>query len=123
MASLTITSGEQAGTYFQIANRPLAAGRDPARDIQIKDPKVSRKHFQIRKRADDYELIEFKSLNGVLVNGTKIDGEVVLEDGDEIIVGDTTLVFYTSDDLDRSNALHKYRDGSRRLREDRTIID
>ena len=59
----------------------------------------------------------------MLVNGTRISGEVILKDGDEIIVGDTTLVFYTSDDLDRSNALHKYRYGSRRLREDRTVVD
>lgn len=123
MASLFIMSGDQAGTYFQLANRPLAAGRDPARDIQIKDPKVSRKHFQIRKQADDFELVEFKSLNGVHVNGARISGEVLLKDGDEIIVGDTKLVFYTTDDPERTNALHKFRDGNRRLREDRTIVD
>jgi len=121
MASLVIATGEQAGTYYQISNRPLSAGRDPSRDIQIVDPKVSRRHFQIRRSGEDYVLAELKSLNGVYVNGEKIAGQCLLNDGDEIHVGDTTLIFYISDEPDKTNALLKYKLADRRLRDDRTV--
>ena len=121
MASLVITNGDQAGTYFRIANRPLTGGRDPARDIQIVDPKVSRKHFQIRKQDDDYVVAEFKSLNGVQVNGTKIEGQQVLKDGDQIQIGDALLTFYVADDPEKTDALNKFKLADRHVREDRTI--
>jgi hypothetical protein len=121
MASLVITNGDQAGTQFRIASRPLTGGRDPARDIQITDPKVSRKHFQIRKDEDEYLVVEFKSTNGIYVNGTKISGKQILKDGDQLQVGDTALTFYLADDLDKTNALDKFKLADRSLREDRTI--
>ena len=121
MASLVITNGDQAGTHFRIANRPLTGGRDPARDIQIVDPKVSRKHFQIRKQDDDYVVAEFKSLNGVQVNGTKIEGQQVLKDGDQIQIGDALLTFYVADDPEKTDALNKFKLADRHVREDRTV--
>ena len=123
MASLVVTSGDKTGTYFQLANRPLSAGRDPARDIQIIDPKVSRKHFLIRRDGDDYVRVAFQSLNGVIVNGDQVEGQVVLADHDKIQVGDTTLRFRATDDPDRTNALEKYKVADRRARKDQTIDD
>ena len=123
MACLVIVSGEQAGTYFQLTKRTLTGGRDPAREIQIVDAKVSRKHFQIRYGEDHHLVVELQSLNGVEVNGAGIDGEQVLHDGDEIIVGSTMLQFYEDDNPDRTNAVNVYRQRDRRLREDRTITD
>ena len=105
----------------RLANRTLSAGRDAARDIQILDPKVSRKHFLVRRRRDDYVLAPAKSLNGVLVNGTEIADEVVLQDRDKIEVGDTTLRFRAGDDPDRTNALEAYKVADRSAREDRTV--
>ena len=123
MANLLITSGEQAGKHFPLANRTLSAGRDSARDIQILDPKVSRKHFLISRSGDNYALAPVKSLNGVFVNGTEIADEVVLQDRDKIAVGDTTLRFRVGDDPDRTNALDAYKVADRSAREDRTIDD
>ena len=123
MASLLITTGPQAGTYFQLAKRPLAAGRDSSRDIQLLDPKVSRKHFLIRHVDGDYVLVPFTSTNAVIVNGDASTDELVLADRDEIQVGDTTLLFRIDDDPDRSNALEKYRVADRRAREHPTIED
>jgi pSer/pThr/pTyr-binding forkhead associated (FHA) protein len=121
MASLFITNGDNAGTHYHIANRPLTGGRDPARDIQIVDPKVSRKHFQIRKDDHDYVIVELKSLNGVYVNGARINKEQTLRDGDEIQAGDTVLAFFVADDPEKTNALNKYKLADRRVREDRTL--
>ena len=69
MANLLITAGPNAGKYFPLANRPLSAGRDPARDIQLLDPKVSRKHFVVRKAGDEYIIVPFKSVNAVHETG------------------------------------------------------
>lgn len=120
MACLIISTGDQSGTYFPLSNRPLAAGRDPAREIQIIDARVSRKHFVIRKNGDDYVICDMRSQNGVFVNGDKVE-EAQLHDGDRIEVGDTTLVFRMSDDPDRTDALQTYRKGDRAYREDRTV--
>lgn len=120
MACLIITKGEQVGKYFQLGNRTLAAGRDPAREIQIVDSTVSRKHFIIRKAGDRHAIYETKAKNGILVNGERCTDKV-LEDGDEIQVGGTVLVYFIADQVDRTNALEQYRNGGRELREDRTM--
>ncbi|MFQ5411309.1 MAG: FHA domain-containing protein [Phycisphaerae bacterium] len=123
MASLKITSGEQVGKYFRIANRPLTGGRDPARDIQILDPKVGRKHFQIRKRDAQFVVVDFHSKNGVFVNGAKITGEHPLNHGDELLVGDTRMTFELTDERDRTDAGQKHKDAGRHAREDPTLTD
>jgi pSer/pThr/pTyr-binding forkhead associated (FHA) protein len=121
MPCLVITTGEAAGSYFPLTNRTLTAGRDPARDIQILDPKVSRKHFQVRKEGDGYTVIELKSRNGVYVNGSKVK-EHALRDGDEIGVGDTLIRFLAGDlPSDRTDALQRFKKATPDAREDRTI--
>jgi len=123
MACLVIESGEQEGTYFQLTKRPIAGGRDPATEIQILDPKASRRHFRIRMVDGDYIIGELKSRNGVLVNNVRITGECKLKNEDEIRIGDTHLVFYDHDDPDRSNAVEKFRNRATEYREDRTMGD
>lgn len=123
MACLVVASGEQQGKYYQLTKRPLAGGRDPATEIQVIDPKVSRRHFIIRFQDEGYTVRELRSKNGVFVNELRINGEQRLQDGDLVKVGDTVLAFYEQDDPDRSNALEKYRRASRELREDRTLGD
>lgn len=120
MACLLITTGEQAGTYFPLSKRPLTAGRDPAREIQIVDPEVSRKHFLIRMDGDGYVILDMKSRNGVFVNAEKVT-EHRLADGDRIQAGDTELTFHEANDPDRTNALLHYHCADRHLREDRTL--
>ena len=59
MACLLITESpvDQGGKHFRLANRTVAAGRDPAREIQILDAKVSRKHFLVRSDGERRLLI------------------------------------------------------------------
>ncbi len=122
MACLMIVSGAQSGSCYPLRNRTLTAGRDPARDIQLLDPRVSRKHFQIRKEVGDYIVVGLRNANSVYVNGIKI-AEKVLQDGDQIRVGNTLLMFLEDDEPDRSNALNKYKQVSREARDDQTIKD
>lgn len=122
MACLIITKGNQEGKYFQLGNRPLAGGRDPAREIQIVDPTVSRKHFLIHKQDDRHLIVEAKAKNGICING-QVCSEKLLADGDEISVGNTVLTYYVDDQTDRTNAVDQYRAAGRELREDQTISE
>jgi hypothetical protein len=67
-------------------------GRSLAADIRFDDPTVSRRHALIVRHADGVRLLDDRSLNGVFVNGARVDGKV-LQDGDEIIVGRYRLMF------------------------------
>jgi pSer/pThr/pTyr-binding forkhead associated (FHA) protein/predicted RNA-binding Zn-ribbon protein involved in translation (DUF1610 family) len=67
-------------------------GRSLAADLRFDDPTVSRRHALIVQHPDGVRLLDDRSLNGVFVNGERIDGRA-LEDGDEIIVGRYRLRF------------------------------
>ena len=121
MPSLTIITGSQAGTAFELASRTLSLGRDPARDMQIIDPRVSRKHAVVRLVDDRHAITPTKAKNGVLINGRKIEGEAVLNDGDEIILGETVLRYANTTPEDKTNAVFGPKDCDPDLREANTI--
>ena len=106
MPTLTIMTGDQAGTNFELANRTLSVGRDPSRDIQVTDPKVSRKHATIRLDGATYIIAATKAMNGILVNGDLIEGEAGLREGDEITLGTTILKFGQPDRSNFTDAVH-----------------
>jgi hypothetical protein len=61
-------------------------GRSLAADIRFDDPTVSRRHALVVRQPDGVRVLDDRSLNGVFVNGERIEG-ALLRDGDEIIVG------------------------------------
>lgn len=67
-------------------------GRSLAADIRFDDPTVSRRHALIVRQPDGLRVLDDRSLNGVFVNGARVDGKA-LKDGDEIIVGRYRLAF------------------------------
>ncbi len=67
-------------------------GRSLAADVRFDDPTVSRRHALIVRHPDGVRLLDDRSLNGVFVNGARVDGKA-LQDGDEIIVGRYRLDF------------------------------
>ncbi|HEY4450846.1 MAG TPA: FHA domain-containing protein [Solirubrobacteraceae bacterium] len=67
-------------------------GRSLAADLRFDDPTVSRRHALIVRQPDGVRLLDDRSLNGVFVNGARVDGKT-LTDGDEIIVGRYRLCF------------------------------
>lgn len=123
MASLIVMSGANEGDYYPLGQRTNVIGRDQAVPIQIVDEHVSRKHMQIRfERADErYYAIDMKSKHGVLINGRRISEEAALNDGDQILIGDTTLLFTLEDFDDRESALSHFKKAGERIRV--TLID
>jgi len=67
-------------------------GRSLAADLRFDDPTVSRRHALIVRQPDGVRLLDDRSLNGVFVNGARVEGRA-LADGDEIIVGRYRLIF------------------------------
>jgi pSer/pThr/pTyr-binding forkhead associated (FHA) protein len=65
-------------------------GRDPAVQIVLDDPQVSRQHASIQADAGAAILRDLGSRNGTYVNGDRID-EVELQPGDQISLGRTTF--------------------------------
>ena len=118
MASLIVTNGKQEGSYYPLGRRTNVIGRDEALPIQILDNMVSRKHLQIRfdPGSGMYFAYDMKSRNGVYVNNRRIEEEVVLKDGDIIMVGMTSILFANKDFKDKDSALLHYKKVGERMR-------
>jgi pSer/pThr/pTyr-binding forkhead associated (FHA) protein len=67
-------------------------GRSLAANLRFDDPTVSRRHALIVRDADQLRVLDDRSLNGVFVNGARVESRV-LKHGDEIVVGRHRLHF------------------------------
>lgn len=67
-------------------------GRSLAADVRFDDATVSRRHALVVDQADGTRVLDDRSLNGVYVNGRRVEWSP-LKDGDEIVVGRHTLSF------------------------------
>jgi S-DNA-T family DNA segregation ATPase FtsK/SpoIIIE len=81
--------GPIAGQRFTI-ERELVIGRAGA-DITVKDPEISRRHARIRPVNGGIEVTDLDSSNGTVVNGVRIGDATMLDHGDVIKVGHTSL--------------------------------
>jgi pSer/pThr/pTyr-binding forkhead associated (FHA) protein len=93
VASLVVRSGAQAGESFALPNSITRLGRHPDSEIILDDITVSRRHADIMRDGDVYEVRDAGSLNGTYVNAERVD-HAVLHQGDELQVGKFRLVFF-----------------------------
>ena len=91
---LIVKRGPNAGSKFFLDTDATAIGRHPDCDIFLDDITVSRKHAEIRRDADGFELHDVGSLNGTYVNRERVEN-ADLKTGDEVQVGKFKLVFLT----------------------------
>jgi pSer/pThr/pTyr-binding forkhead associated (FHA) protein len=73
---------------------PATRGREAGCTVRIESPNqaVSRKHAQIRRRADGFAIADLTNgRNPVAVNGRVIGDETPITEGDTITLGDVTL--------------------------------
>lgn len=94
-AMLVVASGPASGQQVPLGGQPLWIGRSPDCALQLNDPRISRRHAQIR-REEGYHLLEdLDSKNGTLVNQDRITSRR-LEPGDTIQLGGTLLRYQLS---------------------------
>nr|BFD58306.1 hypothetical protein CKG001_04130 [Bdellovibrio sp. CKG001] len=75
------------------------AGRDPSCHIQIRDQRVSRRQFEIRRAGSQYVILDLGSVNGTLLNGNPISSTDMtpIKSGDAISVLENYLYFELHD--------------------------
>jgi pSer/pThr/pTyr-binding forkhead associated (FHA) protein len=83
---------EEAGRHVVVAisREWTRIGRSLAADLRFDDATVSRRHALIVNQADGVRVLDDRSLNGIFVNGRRVEW-APLSDGDEITVGRHTL--------------------------------
>ena len=72
---------------------PITIGRAPNATLVIPDAQVSRLHARIDSNDGSLSIRDLDSRNGTLLNARLLDGTAPLQDGDEIDVGTTRIVF------------------------------
>jgi hypothetical protein len=78
--------------YHPLRQSLITIGRKLDNNIIIENPDVSRSHAQIRLRVDKWVLFDTSSRLGTQINNKPIK-EQVLQNGDVISIGSTTLIF------------------------------
>jgi len=106
MPKILIEKGSGRGDSFRVTSGDkLVVGRDPsAADILLSDTLVSRKHMTIEARPDGIYVRDAGSLNGVYINGERVQ-EARVVPGDKIQAGDCLLSLLADDERRMSGGL------------------
>ncbi len=84
------------GTRLPLGEEPAVIGRLPECAVTLNDAQVSRHHAEVRPYGDGFVVADLGSMNGTSVNGTAVQDQQQLADGDMITIGSTTLRFEAS---------------------------
>ena len=93
---LVVTASDvlPVGAAVVLEDSEVLIGRDPhAAAVLDGDGFVSARHALVRVRGGSTSVVDLGSTNGTFVNGERIAMETRLEDGDEVAVGSTRMVF------------------------------
>ncbi len=85
-AALVVKSGVGTGSWFVLEREITTIGRHPESNVFLDDITVSRRHAEIRKTGDHYELKDTGSLNGSYLNRERVE-LASLNHGDELQIG------------------------------------
>ena len=107
MACLVVIDGPATGAHFALADRSIVSvGRNEECTFQIIDPQMSRRHLQIRRESDGtHHAADYRSANGIKVNGVTLIKDVPLRDGDELTLGQSRVVYSSTDYDDAEQAI------------------
>lgn len=86
---LAVVAGPDSGVAAALGDGSHI-GRQEGNELRLSDPKVSRRHARIERRAAGWTLVDLQSTNGTAVNGERSDAHR-LEVGDAIEIGNTRI--------------------------------
>lgn len=92
---------------ISLKDRSVLLGRDAQASLELDSPIVSRRHATIEPNGHGRYLLRDHSTNGVFVNGSKVEGSILLPDSSTLRIGPFTLVHRgdTLEVLDRGNQI------------------
>lgn len=90
-----LSSGGSEGDSWNLADKnTFKLGRGPNNDIILPYSWISRKHTLIQRESGDiFQIIDLGSSNGTYLNNKKIHAPAILNNGDLITLGKTTIKF------------------------------
>ncbi len=83
----------RAQLNYELTRPEMRLGRSSDNDIKLDSEKVSRRHALILLEGDTFYIQDLGSANGTFVNGKQVRDRVALHTGDEVRLGDQTLLF------------------------------
>lgn len=93
-AKLVMITGPSPGQEIDLQHDVTTLGRAVSCQVIIEGEFASRRHAQIIRRDEVYWLRDLDSKNGTYLDGELVAGEVRLDDGAEIRIGETSFHFY-----------------------------
>lgn len=94
---LRVLGGDFAITMIALMEPKYLVGRAPDCHLRPASDRVSRHHCVFKQDEYSIRLRDLGSTNGTFVNNERINGEVVLNDGDVVQVGDLTMQVFCTD--------------------------
>ncbi len=96
-ARLKVVRGPDQGALFVLIGLRASIGRGTEADVQLSDPKTSRKHAELALGTDGrWTVQDLGSANGILVNDLPPAGPSAMRSGDFLSLGETTFEFGAS---------------------------
>lgn len=96
---LIIEDDEGTTTVVPLGADAITIGRQQGNTIQLTEKNVSRRHARLYPEQAAWIVEDLGSYNGVKVNAQKVEGRVVLQEGDVIQIGDYHLAL--TENVDR----------------------
>ncbi len=93
---LIVANGPNLGRTYDLTGDETTIGRSTRNAIVLPLPEISRRHARIWREGISYYVEDLGSTNGTFLNNIRLIEPVLLYDGDEIQVGDTLRLRYSS---------------------------
>ena len=94
---LTVLQPNLAPMKVDALGPVISLGRATECTVPIKDRYLSRRHAEIVFASGEWVVRDCGSVNGTLLNGAKIVAPIALKPGDRIALGDSEVIFESSD--------------------------
>jgi pSer/pThr/pTyr-binding forkhead associated (FHA) protein len=91
MLKLIIEDDEGKTTVVPLIRDEISIGRKEGNTIRLTERNVSRRHARLLRQNGGTFLEDLNSYNGIKVNGSRIEGQVTVAEGDRIQIGDYML--------------------------------
>ena len=99
MWGIKAIDGLQTNQVYELKDGKNIIGRHESCEVQISHHGISRKHFEVLLKNNEFILKDLNSVNGTFVNGVLIKQSTLLIAGDKISCNNIIFEFNTIDDL------------------------
>lgn len=84
---LVVTDNGSPLAEYALTKNEISIGRDPANDLVISNPQVSRRHARLQRNGETWQLENLSQSNPVYLRGQPVSGWVPLNPGDKFVLG------------------------------------